>query len=170
MLEHSRSTKGETTPTDINKLCEEYLNLSYHGMRANNVDFNCEIIKNLSPDLPQISLIREDMSRVILNLLNNAFYEVNERFKTTKDYQPKVELSTYLSGRNLIIKVWDNGKGIPEEMMAKIFEPFYTTKPTGLGTGLGLSLSHDIVKAHGGELKVNSRLQEYTEFTISLEL
>ncbi len=170
MLEHSRSTKGETTPTDINKLCEEYLNLSYHGMRANNVDFNCEIIKNLAPDLPQISLIREDMSRVILNLLNNAFYEVNERFKTTKDYHPKVELSTYLQGKNLVIKVWDNGKGIPEEMMVKIFEPFYTTKPTGLGTGLGLSLSYDIVKAHGGELKVNSKLQEFTEFTINLEL
>lgn len=170
MLEHSRSTKGEMTLTDINKICEEYLNLSYHGMRANNVDFNCEISRKLAPDLPPVMIIREDMSRVILNLLNNAFYEVDERFKKSENYQPKVELSTYIEGSLIVIKVWDNGKGIPAEIMEKIFEPFYTTKPTGLGTGLGLSLSYDIVKAHGGDLKVSSKVGEFTEFTISLEV
>ena len=170
MLEHSRSTKGEMILVDINKLCEEYLNLSYHGMRANNVNFNCEIVKNFSIDSPKIHLIKEDMARVLLNLLNNAFYEVNEKCKNSSDYYPKVELSTIVDNKNLIIKVRDNGKGIPNDLISKIFEPFYTTKPTGSGTGLGLSLSHDIVKAQGGELKVSSKLNEYTEFTINLEL
>jgi len=170
MLEHSRSTNAEMTLTDINKLCDEYLNLSFHGMRANNVDFNCEIVRKFADNLPQIMVVREDLSRVILNLLNNAFYAVNERFKETQGYQPIVELSTVLQNNYLCIKIWDNGKGIPAEIMEKIFEPFYTTKPTGLGTGLGLSLSYDIVKAHGGELKVSSELMRFTEFTINLEV
>jgi two-component system NtrC family sensor kinase len=170
MLEHSRSTKGELTLTDINKLCDEYLNLSYHGMRANNVNFNCEVVRNFADNLPQIMVVREDLSRVILNLLNNAFYEVNERSKYENNYQPKVEVSTYIQNNYLYIKIWDNGKGIPDDIIAKIFEPFYTTKPTGVGTGLGLSLSYDIVKSHGGDLKVTSKLMQFTEFTINLEL
>jgi signal transduction histidine kinase len=170
MLEHSRSSKGETTSTDINKLCDEYLNLSYHGMRANNVDFNCEIIKDFKEGLPKINVVREDLSRVILNLLNNAFYAVSDKFKDTKEYQPTVKLSTTLHQNQLLIKVWDNGNGIPNNIISKIFEPFYTTKPTGVGTGLGLSLSYDIIKAHGGDLKVVSELNNFTEFTIILEL
>lgn len=170
MLEHSRSSKGETTATDINKLCDEYLNLSYHGMRANNVDFNCEIIREFTENLPKINVVREDLSRVILNLLNNAFYAVSEKFKESKEYQPSVKLSTTLQHNHLLIKIWDNGNGIPANIISKIFEPFYTTKPTGVGTGLGLSLSYDIIKAHGGGLKVMSEINNFTEFTISLEL
>jgi signal transduction histidine kinase len=170
MLEHSRSSKGETTLTDINKLCEEYLNLSYHGMRANNVDFNCEIIKEFADGLPKINVVREDLSRVILNLLNNAFYAVSEKFKENSEYQPVVKLITSLERNHLLIKIWDNGYGIPVDIISKIFEPFYTTKPTGIGTGLGLSLSYDIIKAHGGDLKVVSVLNNFTEFTISLEI
>jgi two-component system NtrC family sensor kinase len=113
MLEHSRSSKGETTATDINKLCDEYLNLSYHGMRANNVDFNCEIIREFTENLPKINVVREDLSRVILNLLNNAFYAVSERFKESKEYQPTVKLITTLQQNQLLIKIWDNGYGIP---------------------------------------------------------
>lgn len=170
MLEHSRSSKGETTATDINKLCDEYLNLSYHGMRANNADFNCEIIREFTEDLPKINVVREDLSRVILNLLNNAFYVVSEKFKESKEYHPKVKLITTLQHNQLLIKIWDNGYGIPPNIISKIFEPFYTTKPTGVGTGLGLSLSYDIIKAHGGDLKVMSEINNFTEFTISLEL
>jgi signal transduction histidine kinase len=170
MLEHSRSSKGETTSTDINKLCEEYLNLSYHGMRANNVDFNCEIVKDFTEGLPKINAVREDLARVILNLLNNAFYAVSEKFKESKDDQPVVRIGTSLEHNYLIVKIWDNGNGISADIISKIFEPFYTTKPTGVGTGLGLSLSYDIIKAHGGDLKVVSELNNFTEFTISLEL
>jgi len=146
------------------------LNLSYHGMRANNVDFNCEIIREFTENLPKINVVREDLSRVILNLLNNAFYAVSERFKESKEYQPTVKLITTLQQNQLLIKIWDNGYGIPPNIISKIFEPFYTTKPTGVGTGLGLSLSYDIIKAHGGDLKVMSEINNFTEFTISLEL
>jgi signal transduction histidine kinase len=162
MLQHSRGTAGEKQPTDINKLCEEFADLAYHGMRANVPSFNSAIVKNFDSSLPKVNVVQQEISRVVLNLLNNAFYAVKDK----KD--AKVEVSTKKIGNNVQIKVRDNGTGMPENVKQKIFEPFYTTKPTGEGTGLGLSLSFDIIKAHGGEIKVESEAGKFTEFTITL--
>ena len=156
----------------MNVLCDEFLNLSYHGLRAKDKSFNAEIVTHFDPKLPRINVSQQDMGRVMLNLFNNAFYAVNEKKKTAgDDYMPKVSISTFTEKNNLVIKVKDNGKGIPESIKEKIMQPFFTTKPTGEGTGLGLSLSYDIVvKGHGGNINVNTKEGAFTEFTITLPL
>ncbi len=153
MLEHSRSGLAEKAPVDINKLIDEYTNLAYHGMRALVADFNCTIEKNFANDLPEIYVVQQDISRVILNLINNAFYAIKDK------PDAKLEIITeHVSSpsKAVTIRIIDNGTGIPQSIKEKIFEPFFTTKPSGQGTGLGLSLSFDIVKAHGGKLEVQS--------------
>ena len=170
MLEHSRKSTGQKEATDINALCDEYLRLAYHGLRAKDKDFNATVETHFDPNLPKIEIIPQDIGRVILNLINNAFYAVKERSKNDKsDYMPIVSVSTELTANTqLLIAVKDNGSGIPDAIKDKIFQPFFTTKPTGQGTGLGLSLSYDIVKAHGGELIVVSMEHEGSEFIITL--
>jgi two-component system, NtrC family, sensor kinase len=158
MLQHSRSTAGVKEPTDINALADEYLRLAYHGLRAKDKSFNADFQTDFDPTLPKISIIPQDIGRVLLNLINNAFYTVNERSKKGEPgFAPTVTVTTRQTANSqLLIAVKDNGSGIPEEIKNKIFQPFFTTKPTGQGTGLGLSLSYDIVKAHGGDIKVDS--------------
>lgn len=171
MLQHSRDRSGEKVMTDINNLCSEFLNLAYHGMRANVPDFNSRITKKLDKDIPQISIVPQDISRVLLNLFNNAFYATHERKKIqSTGYDPEVSVETSLANNHLLIKVIDNGSGIPDHIKQKIFEPFYTTKPTGEGTGLGLSISIEIIKSHGGELNVVSEPGKFTQFTITLPI
>ena len=170
MLEHSRKSTGEKEPTDINALCDEYLRLAYHGLKAKDKDFNATLETHFDPNLPKIEIIPQDIGRVILNLINNAFYAVNERSKNDKsDYMPNVSVTTELKANTqLLIAIKDNGPGIPEQIKDKIFQPFFTTKPTGQGTGLGLSLAYDIVKAHGGELEMESAEGLGTKFIIQL--
>ncbi|MCX6292638.1 MAG: ATP-binding protein [Bacteroidetes bacterium] len=172
MLMHSRSSGSEKIQTDINELSTETMTLALHSMRATIPDFECEIVKSLTAGLPGLEVVEQDLSRVILNLLNNAFYSVREKDKSGSagrgHWKPMVSLTTKLSGQQIIISIRDNGNGIPEAIKEKIFHPFFTTKPAGQGTGLGLSLSYDIVKAHGGEIKVESTAGEGTEFMIVL--
>jgi signal transduction histidine kinase len=169
MLAHSRTSSGENEPTDINALADEYLRLAYHGLKAKDKSFNANFASDLEPNLPKVNLVPQDIGRVLLNLINNAFYAVNDRFqKGEEGYLPKVTVSTKQEDGQVLISVADNGGGIPQHIKDKIFQPFFTTKPTGQGTGLGLSLSYDIVKAHGGEIKVISKEGEGTEFTIQL--
>ncbi len=171
MLAHSRGAGAVKQITDVNKLCEEYTNLAYHSMRANVQDFTCHIKKQLDPTLPGLYAIPQDISRVLLNLLNNAFYAVNERRKVSgPDYRPELVIATTKEDGSAVITVRDNGSGIPESVKRKLFTPFFTTKPAGEGTGLGLSISADIVEAHGGTLQVDSRENEFTEFTIRIPL
>ena len=163
MLEHSRASTGERVLTDINKLADEYLRLSYHGIRAKDSNFNSDYKTDFDENLPKIKVIPQDMGRVILNLINNAFWAV----KTVE--KPLVTVKTEQSGNQLVIKITDNGTGMTEATKAKIFQPFFTTKPTGEGTGLGLSLTYDIVtKGHGGTIEVESVEGVGTEFTIYL--
>ena len=174
MLQHSRSSSGVKEPTDINALCDEYLRLSYHGLRAKDKSFNATIKTDFDETIGNINIVPQEIGRVVLNLLTNAFYAVDEKKKTgIAGYEPTVSIATRyiqppLGGRAVEIKVSDNGGGIPASVKEKIFQPFFTTKPTGRGTGLGLSLSYDIVKAHGGELKVDSIPNNETTFTIKL--
>lgn len=170
MLYHSRTGAGKPEPTKINKLCEEYFNLSYHGMRARDKSFNAAMVSQYDENVGEVSIIPQDMGRVILNLLNNAFYAVNQRAKAGEEgYQPQVKLETLRKDNEVWISVTDNGLGIPEDHLAKIFQPFFSTKPTGTGTGLGLSISYDIVtKAHGGQLQVESASGKGTTFVIKL--
>ena len=173
MLQHSRKTSGQKELTDINALCDEYLRLSYHGLRSKDKSFNAEFDTKFDTTLPLISVIPQDIGRVILNLINNAFYAVNVRQKNEKDtgYKPHVTLTTRKQGDKVIIEVADNGTGMTEQVKEKIFQPFFTTKPTGEGTGLGLSLSYDIVtKGHGGELRVETKEGMGTEFIIQLPI
>lgn len=170
MLQHSRaSSKGEKQPTDINALCDEYLRLSYHGLRAKDKAFNATLKIDLDKNIGKINVMPQDIGRVLLNLFNNAFYAVHERLKKfDAGYEPMVWVNTKRLHNNIEINVQDNGMGISKSLMDKIFQPFFTTKPTGQGTGLGLSLSYDIIKAHGGELKVVSNEGEGATFTIQL--
>ena len=172
MLQHSRTSKGQVELTDINALVDEHLRLAYHGMRAKDKDFNVILRTDFDHDAGVTKIIPQDIGRVILNLLNNAFYAVADRKKKNEEgYEPKVIISTKRqnSKENTIeISIKDNGAGIPEAIKSKIFQPFFTTKPTGNGTGLGLSLTYDIVKAHGGEIIVNSQLDNGTEFSVYL--
>jgi len=171
MLQHSRTSSGKKELTDINALADEYLRLAYHGLRAKDKSFNAKMESEFDPDIPKIEVIPQDIGRVILNLITNAFYVVNEKKKQQLEgYEPKVSVSTKKINGKIEIKVEDNGNGIPKEVKEKIFQPFFTTKPTGQGTGLGLSLSYDIVKAHGGELKVETKEGEGTTFTIVLPM
>jgi two-component system, NtrC family, sensor kinase len=180
MLQHSRTSSGQKEPTDINALCDEYLRLAYHGLRAKDKSFNAKFETSFNESIGKLNIIPQDIGRVILNLINNAFYAVNERQKVESvrlkeegsnalhpipstlhpNYEPTVTVSTQKENNTVLISVADNGGGIPSSIKEKIFQPFFTTKPTGQGTGLGLSLSYDIVKAHGGELKVETREEE----------
>jgi len=194
MLEHSKRGSGQREPTDLNALADDFLRMTYQSFLAKDPDFKVELQTSLDPDLPKVSVIPQDIGKVLLNLYSNAFYACVERsrsFGTSSrhggqafdvqhstfdiEYSPKVTVSTKNFGDKIQISVKDNGPGIPDPIKSKIFQPFFTTKPTGSGTGLGLSLSYDIVKAHGGELKVESptAVQEGessmgTCFTISL--
>ena len=169
MLQHSRTSTGEKQLTNINTLADEFLKLSYHGLRAKDKSFNAEFITNLDQDLPKVNVVQQDIGRVLLNLFNNAFYAVQQRAKTSEaGYKPKVEVSTSFNEGFVNISVKDNGSGIPEGIKEKIMQPFFTTKPAGEGTGLGLSLSYDIVKAHGGELRVETKEGESSDFIIVL--
>ncbi|MEO7488028.1 MAG: tetratricopeptide repeat protein [Ferruginibacter sp.] len=171
MLQHSRQTSGTKEPTDINALCDEYLRLSYHGLRAKDKNFNADFKTDLDETIGKINIVPQDIGRVLLNLYNNAFYAVNEKSKSNSErYNPIVSVSTKKLGGNIEIKVTDNGNGIPQNIVDKIFQPFFTTKPTGQGTGLGLSLSYDIVKAHGGEIKVETKEEDGTTFKILLPI
>ncbi len=169
MLQHSQSSSGVKEPTDINKLTDEYLRLSYHGFRAKDKTFEAIIKTDFDETLGKINIVPQDIGRVILNLINNAFYAVSEKKKTADEtYQPTISISTKKINDKIEIRVTDNGNGIPQKIIEKIFQPFFTTKPAGQGTGLGLSLSYDIVKAHGGELKVETKENKGTEFIIQL--
>jgi signal transduction histidine kinase len=169
MLQHSRTSSGQKELTDINVLCDEYLRLSYHGLRAKDKSFNAKFETDFDATLSKINVVPQDIGRVILNLINNAFYAVSERLKAEGEkLEPTVSVSTKKEGNKVLISVKDNGNGIPENVKEKIFQPFFTTKPTGQGTGLGLSLSYDIVKAHGGELKVETKEGRGSEFIIML--
>ncbi len=169
MLQHSRTSSGKNEFTDINALCDEYLRLSYHGLRAKNKSFNADFKADLDKKLPQIKVVPQDIGRVLLNLINNAFFAVNEKSKTeNKDFKPSVTVKTKFENNMINISVSDNGSGIPDNVKKKIFQPFFTTKPAGQGTGLGLSLSYDIVKAIGGELKVETEPGKGTKFFIIL--
>ena len=173
MLLHSRGGSGAKEPTDINAIADEYLRLSFHGMRAREKSFKATMKTDFDSSIGHINIIPQDIGRVILNLINNAFYAVDEKKKQgqselVEDYEPAVSISTKKVNDKVEIKVTDNGNGIPQKVLDKIFQPFFTTKPTGQGTGLGLSLSYDIVKAHGGEIKVNTKEREGTEFIIQL--
>ena len=169
MLQHSRTSSGQKEPTDINTLADEYLRLAYHGLRAKDKSFKADVETNFDNGIGKMNIIPQDIGRVILNLINNAFYAVNEKAKLNiQGYKPAVIISTKRSTGRIEIKVSDNGNGIPQKVLDKIFQPFFTTKPTGQGTGLGLSLSYDIVKAHGGELKVETREGEGSSFSLLL--
>jgi two-component system, NtrC family, sensor kinase len=169
MLQHSRASTGKTEPTDINALANEYLRLSYHGFRAKDKNFNATMETNFDETIGKINVIPQDIGRVLLNLFNNAFYAVNEqKNKNHISYEPTVSVNTKKIDNKVEIKVKDNGNGIPQNIIDKICQPFFTTKPTGQGTGLGLSLSYDIIKAHGGEIKVESKERQGSEFIISL--
>jgi len=169
MLQHSRSSSGIKEPTDINSLVDEYVRLAYHGMRAKEKSFNVTLNTSFDERIGNVNVIPRDIGRVILNLLNNAFYAVSEKGKQTVDkYEPVVSISTGKSGDKVLISVKDNGNGIPDKVLDKVFQPFFTTKPTGQGTGLGLSLSYDIVKAHGGDLTVQTKNGSGSEFVIQI--
>jgi signal transduction histidine kinase len=170
MLQHSRGRTGEYEEIDINNMVSEYVNLAYHGMKAKEKSFNTAIRTQLDPAVGKASILPQDLSRVILNIVNNACYAVDEKSKKgIPDFRPEVIVSTKKIHDKIEIKIKDNGTGIPDHVIEKIFNPFFTTKPTGKGTGLGLSMSFDIVnKIHKGKLEVKSQLGEYTEFIITI--
>ncbi len=169
MLQHSRTSNGVKEPTDINALADEYLRLAYHGLRAKDKSFNAKMNTDFDETIGKINVIPQDIGRVILNLITNAFYVVDEKKKQLKDgYDPTVSVSTKRMDNQISISVKDNGNGIPKHILDKIFQPFFTTKPTGQGTGLGLSLSYDIVKAHGGELRVETKQGKGSIFIITI--
>jgi signal transduction histidine kinase len=182
MLQHSRGGSGKKEPTDLNALIKEYVNLSFHGMRAGKDPINVEIALDLDPDLGDFPLIKEDFTRVVINLCNNAFDAMREKVKlyhvprtmyqerehSHLKYLPKLRVSTLLENGRLQIAFEDNGPGIPDEIKDKILQPFFTTKKGTEGTGLGLSITHDIVKAHGGEIELETSINIGTKFVIKL--
>jgi signal transduction histidine kinase len=169
MLQHSRVSTGQKEPTDINALADEYLRLSYHGMRAKDKSFNATLQTDFDATIGKINVVPQDIGRVLLNFFNNAFYATNEKQKTAdENYKPLVSVQTKKLIDKIEIKVADNGTGIPQKIVDKIFQPFFTTKPTGQGTGLGLSLSYDIIKAQGAEIKVETKEGEGSEFIVEL--
>jgi signal transduction histidine kinase len=169
MLQHSRASNGQKQMTDINGLADEYLRLAYHGLKAKDKSFDANLKTDFDNRIGKINIIPQDIGRVVLNLINNAFYAVDEKKRQIGDgYKPTVSVSTKKTNGKVEIKVSDNGNGIPQKVLDKIFQPFFTTKPTGQGTGLGLSLAYDIVKAHGGEIKAETKEGDGSEFIISL--
>ena len=188
MLAHSRASSGDRAPTDINNLCDEYIRLSYHGLRAKDKSFNAAFETHFDESIAKVDIVPQEIGRVLLNIVNNAFYAVSSKAKSNSEtlaeelpserskYEPKVVLTTRLKSSieggadGVEININDNGPGIPKEVVDKVFQPFFTTKPTGQGTGLGLSLAYDIVKAHGGEIKVESEESKGSTFTIVLPI
>ena len=171
MLEHSRTSSGVKELTDINALADEYLRLSYHGLRAKDKNFNALLKTDYAKNIGKVNIVPQDIGRVVLNLMTNAFYAVTEKKKEiSQGYEPTVLVSSVKFNDKIELKISDNGQGIPEKVLAKIFQPFFTTKPTGEGTGLGLSLSYDIIKAHGGTLECESVENEGTTFIIKLPI
>ena len=176
MLQHSRSGTGEVAPTDINALADEYLRLAYHGFRAKDKTFNVAMKTDFDPNLEKLNIVPQDIGRVILNLITNAFYAVTDTSTGSATgsekppYAPTVSISTRKAGDRVEMRVKDNGSGIPQDVIDKIFQPFFSTKPTGEGTGLGLSMSYDIVKAHRGSIKVQSMPGEGSVFIVELPL
>ena len=168
MLQHSHTTSGTKEPTDINLFADEYLRLAYHGFRAKDKSFNAVINTDFDEKIGKVNIVAQDIARVLLNLYNNAFYAIS-----AKDYtqaNAEISVTTLKVNDQVEITVRDNGNGIPENIIDKIFQPFFTTKPTGQGTGLGLSLSYDIIKAHGGDIKVKSAVGEGAEFIITIPI
>jgi signal transduction histidine kinase len=171
MLQHSRSSSGVKEPTDINKLADEYFRLAYHGLRAKDKTFNAALHTDFDPTIGKIPIMPQDIGRVLLNLYNNAFYVVSEKQKLSiEGYEPMVSLRTKKINGEVEICVADNGSGIPEKVLDKVFQPFFTTKPTGQGTGLGLSLSYDIIKAHQGTINIRNTPGDGVEFIITLPI
>ena len=177
MLQHSQSAKGKKEPTDINAVCDEYLRLSYHGLRAKDKSFSASLKTDFDASIGKINIVPQDVGRVIMNLITNALYAVNEKKQkvanhelSTIDYEPTISISTKKINNYVEIRVSDNGNGISPDIIDKIFQPFFTTKPTGQGTGLGLSLAYDIMKAHAGELIVETQQEKGTTFTILIPL
>jgi len=171
MLQHSKTSSGKKELTDINALCDEYLRLSYYGLKARDKSFDATMKAEFETTIDKINIIPQDIGRVLLNLYNNAFYAISEKKKLEREgYDPTVSVTTKKVDDKIAIIVKDNGKGIPQNVLDKIFQPFFTTKPTGEGTGLGLSLAYDIVKAHGGELRVETKEGEGSEFVVELPL
>ncbi|MBL0883744.1 MAG: two-component sensor histidine kinase [Chitinophagaceae bacterium] len=170
MLQHSRHSSGQKDVTDINALCDEYLRLAYHGLRASDKGFNAQLSASLDPAVGNVEVVVQEFGRVILNLINNAFYAVHERKQQEGiEYTPQVAITTQRDADQIMIKISDNGAGIPAAIREKIFQPFFTTKPTGKGTGLGLSLSYDIItKGHQGKIEMETKEGSGTTFTIIL--
>ncbi|MGZ3847142.1 MAG: sensor histidine kinase, partial [Flavisolibacter sp.] len=170
MLQHSRKGSGQKDQVDINSLVDEYLRMSYHGFRAKDKSFNAILETHYDPEVKTVSIIGQDIGRVLLNLFNNAFYAVNERKKEEQNgFEPTIQVATARLKGAVEIRVKDNGTGIPGKVLEKIYQPFFTTKPTGEGTGLGLSLSYDIItKGHGGYMKVETSEGKGSEFFIQL--
>ncbi len=179
MLQHARTSTGKKEPTDLNALADEYLRLSYHGLRAKDSSFNAQMVTDFDPTVGMVEVIPQHIGRVFLNLVNNAFYATQQRkanvgevqnLPDVEGYEPKVSLSSRRTESGMIeIRIRNNGTGIPDSVKAKIFQPFFTTKPTGQGTGLGLSLAYDIVtKGHGGTLEVETKEGERTAFIVHL--
>jgi two-component system NtrC family sensor kinase len=171
MLLHSRKNTGQKELTDINALTDEYLRLSYHGLRAKDKSFNAAMETDFDPSVKSINIVQQDIGRVLLNIFNNAFYAVTEKKKLAgEDYEPTVYVTTRKLNDTIEIIIRDNGNGVPPRVLEKIFQPFFTTKPTGQGTGLGLSISYDIIKSHDGEIKVDAEEGKFTEFIITLPI
>jgi signal transduction histidine kinase len=170
MLLHSRGRIGEPVPTNVNAMLDEYTKLAYHGMRASDPAFNVDIKTDFDTQIPLLNLIPQDISRAFLNIINNAMYAADEHGRTDPKNNPSIHISTSLQGKDAVIRIRDNGAGIPDEIRGKIFKPFFTTKPAGSGTGLGLSMSYDIVKMHNGSMSIDSEPGKYTEFTITLPM
>ncbi len=169
MLQHTRTSNAPLEDTDINALAGDYLKLAYHGQKVKDSSFNVTLQTDFDPVLGKIRIIQHDIGRVLLNLYNNAFYAVREKMQLLGDsFEPVISVSTKKTDHHIEIRIRDNGTGIPESIRGKVFQPFFTTKPTGEGTGLGLSLSYEVIKAHGGELKMISKEGEFTEFIIEL--
>ncbi|MCB0533941.1 MAG: HAMP domain-containing histidine kinase, partial [Saprospiraceae bacterium] len=178
MLQHARTSTGKKEPTDLNALADEYLRLAYHGLRAKDSSFNAKMETDFDPSIGKVDVIPQDIGRVFLNIINNAFYATQQRAAANVGgvsnpadvkYEPTVSISSIKENSQVVFKIKDNGAGIPDDVKAKILQPFFTTKPTGEGTGLGLSLAYDIVvKGHGGTLEVETKEGEGTEFIIIL--
>ncbi|OZV69036.1 sensor histidine kinase [Winogradskyella aurantia] len=173
MLQHSRTNSGEKEFTDLNQLVDEYLRLAYHGLRAKDKSFNAALETHFDTSIGKLNIIPQDIGRVVLNLITNAFHACDDKKKLlsdkgNSDFQPTVSVTTKKIKQHIEISVADNGNGIPDKIVDKIFQPFFTTKPTGEGTGLGLSLSYDIIKSHGGVIKVNTKDKQGTTFIISI--
>ena len=170
MLQHSQSSTVVKEPININIMTDEYLRLDYNGLRAKDKSFNVKIKPEFDETTSNINIILQEIGRVLLNVYNISFYAVNEKYKQQRDgYEPTITISTKKIGDKVEIRVKDNGNGIPQKVLDKIFQPFFTTKPTGVGTGLGLSLSYDIVKAHGVEIKINTVEGEFAELVVQLQ-